>query len=53
MLGVNASDTDPVRPGKLWLFNLEVKKSRQSDAVEKPGSEAENEIRRNIVKTHP
>lgn len=38
--GGNVFDTDPVRPGKLWLFNLEVEKSRHSDAVEKPGSEA-------------
>lgn len=48
MLGVNACDTDPVRPGKLWFFNLEVEKSRHSDGVEKPGSEAEHEIERNV-----
>lgn len=32
--------TDPVRPGKLWLFNLEVEESRHSDAIEEPGCEA-------------
>lgn len=45
---VNACDTDPVGPGKLWFFNLEVEKSRHSDGVEKPGSEAENETKRNV-----
>lgn len=33
------SETNPVRPRKLWLLNLEVDKSRQSDGIEKPGSE--------------
>lgn len=41
--GGNACDTNPVRPGKLWLFNLEVEKTRNGDGIEKPGSEAANE----------
>lgn len=41
VLGVNACETDPVRPGKLWLFNLEVEESRHSHGIEEPGNEAE------------
>lgn len=41
-------DTDPVRPGKLRFFNLEVKKAIYSDGVEEPGGEAEKEMKTSV-----
>lgn len=38
----NVCDTDPVRPGEFWLFDLEIDESRQGDGIEKPGSETDN-----------
>ena len=45
---MNVCDTDPVWPGKLWLLYLEVDKSRQGDAIEKPGSETTQVMMRSV-----
>jgi len=36
--------THPVRPGELRLLDLEIDKSGQGDAVEKPGGETDDSI---------